>query len=240
MGVDRFIFNVWCKKNDSLWKKVQNAGEGFNLILIESPENIFNGEMDAIIHNNIRERYVKKGDWYIVCDLDEFHDLDRIFNFNDAITDAESMGASAICGELLDRVSFDGRLPTAIDLDRGLGSQFPMACHLIKGITQGANSKVLMAEKEIIVNPGHHYCDARVWSKMGHVHHFKWFGSVVDETLRRIQSYEKQRLYYRHESRILLEYIINNGNSIPLHDPVLGVFRVKRDPFRNLLGIESA
>jgi hypothetical protein len=237
-GVSRFIFAVWDVPNCALLEDVKRISAGFNCIFVELPNTTFNGEADAVAHNFIRETYVGDGEWYVICDLDEFHELEHYPTFDEAIAVAEKDGASVISGVLLDRVSFDGNIPPALELGQGLGKQFPMACNIIGAVSQAACSKVVMAKREIIIAPGHHGCDGIYWSNIGWVHHFKWFGRVIDETFRRMLSYERQDLYYKDESRILFDCIKNNGNKLPLNDPALQARIVINDPFSNIIGLD--
>ena len=205
--------------------------------MIEVSETQFNGEADAVAHNLIREHYISDGEWYIICDLDEFHDLGCVKSFDEAAMMAEGNGASAISGILWDRVSSDGHLPETLILDQGLGKQFPMACEITKLLIKGSNNKILMAKKEVTITPGHHGCEGNPWNSNGRVHHFKWFGGIVEEAFRRLLSYEKQGLYYKHESQILYDYITSNGNKIPVGDQNLNFVKVNDDPFSDLIGI---
>jgi hypothetical protein len=233
-GVDRFIFSVWDKKESRLWSTVEDACRGFNATFIECISVPFNGEADANTHNSIRTKLVKSGHWYVICDLDEFHDLKGCPNFLESIEIAEHHGGEAIHGLLWDRVSLDGYIPPNLDAGISLGRQFPLACNITGALLGAARSKILMAKKEIAIRPGHHKCQALCWLNGGTVHHVKWFGHVMEEAERRIVSYQKQGLYYKDEPRRLLNFI-KQHRRFPIDDPLLKAALLKYDPLSNLM-----
>jgi len=234
-GVSRFIFIVWDSREGPLWRDVESRCHGFDTILIESNAGTFNAESDAMGHNSIRSTYVSANDWYVICDLDEFHDPGGYSNFHEAIAAARMTGATAICGVLLDRISSDGHIHSALDLNKSLGAQFPLACNVIGSMARATRKKILMARNDIEITPGHHVCRGILWDNECRVHHFKWFGRVIHETSTRLVSYERQNLYYAHQSRRLFECFKKNANMIPINDPKLDASLVDNDPLARLM-----
>jgi hypothetical protein len=236
-GVDLFIFALWNNPERVHRSTVEEYCHGFNVRIVDFSAPNFNGEVDARAHNRIREAFVNDNDWYVISDLDEFHYLQGYDCFNKVTRLAEECGASAVRGCILDRIAIDGSIPHFLDHKRSLGSQFPLSCNIIGAVIGAARSKILMARKHVAVTPGHHSCTGICWNHSGEVHHFKWFGGLVDETLRRMVSYEKEGLFYKQEPRTLLQYIKANGNRLPIDQPVLNATLVINDPFKDITGI---
>lgn len=236
-GVDQFIFALWDSPGRVHRSMVEEYCNGFNARIVDFCAPRFSGEVDARAHNLIRERFVNDDDWYVISDLDEFHYIKGYYRFEEATCLAEECGASAVRSSLLDRIAIDGSIPPFLDFKRSLGSQFPLSCNIIGAVIRATRSKILMARKHVVVTPGHHRCKGVYWKHRGEAHHFKWFGGLVDETLRRMVSYEKQGLYYKKEPRTLIEYLKKHRNRFPVDDPVLDVKLVTDDPLEDITGV---
>lgn len=201
--------------------------ESFNVVLIEH-RGVFNGENDAALHNSMRETYVERGGWYVICDLDEFHDPPGGVRLIELSRLMESDGASCVTGLLLDRVARDGTIPPKLNFNLSLAGQFPMMLNITKEISGGVQTKVLMAKQHIPVLPGHHTCNGVCWNNEGVVHHVKWFGKVVEETHRRALAFKSQNLCYQNQSQRLSQYFFKSGERFPVER----LIPVSNDPIK--------
>lgn len=229
-GVTKFVFAVWVRQHPKLLESVAGYLKGFNAVLVCCNRIEFNGEFDSALHNHLRRRYVHPDQWYVICDLDEFHVIPGFTRFEKATAAAARDGCHAICGTLIDRITADGGIPKALLPSQSLGSQFPIGCYITAAILGGCAIKVQLAHASIPIEPGHHVCQCKPWNIWGEVHHFKWWGSVINEQRRRLESYRRQSLPYANESSNLITYFKEHSGRLCLRDQRMSCFRIINDP----------
>jgi hypothetical protein len=222
-GAKNFICVLWdLKSQEEISKRLTDTGCQFKIVF---PDNgvEFNGKADADVHDFIRATMVRT-EWYVIADLDEFHRIPG-YLISEGIAEANACGATVIAGEFLDRLTADGSIPTKTDIEN-IDAQFPLGSRMTAVITRGAFTKVLAAKRNVEITSGHHFHDGVQWVVFGWAHHFKWRGNILEKAVKRVESYEKQRLFWAAESRRLIEYLSSHGGQIDVSDPRIGAWLV--------------
>ncbi|HTJ67952.1 MAG TPA: hypothetical protein VL551_10515 [Actinospica sp.] len=161
-------------------------------------------------------------DWFVLVDLDEFHLYDR--PLPELIKLCESGGYSFAKGCYVDRVSIDGSFP---DIDsRSLWEQYPLGGAVTAHLLDAIPLKVGVALGRTLVCGGHHVGglgNVGLPRRQSYiqVHHFKWTGSVLERTRRRIQRYESGswKLAYDKvltDAHRLMSYVDSHGGRIDI------------------------
>jgi hypothetical protein len=156
LGINTFIFGVWEGKSNPLWDDLQKYQEN-GILFEQTGSGIFSGIKDAKSHNHLRWKYVKKGEWYVIADLDEFHQLEDFRHFQELAKHCEEKGANYVRSQFEDRLTTDGSLPTAIDSQLDIFEQFPVSFPVTLKLVKGETNKIIMARKEVKVGAGHHF-----------------------------------------------------------------------------------
>lgn len=231
-GVRRFLFAVWPDliSDAKLYVKSDRASRRIDWVPVERGQ--FNGEVDCLVHNEIRLTFIENGEWYIIADLDEFHHCPGFSDFRDAAATASSTGTECISGQIVDRIAMGGEIPKELKDHLSLGSQFPLIADLTTQVSQGCTAKILMARSNIEITPGHHFACAETSDIRGEVHHVKWWGSLIREQKRRAIDYEKQSLIYRQEPQRVVDFILANGGRIPIGSGAFNLRMPINDPLR--------
>jgi hypothetical protein len=165
-------------------------------------------------------------DWFVLVDLDEFHLYDR--PIRELIDMCESGGYVLVKGCYVDRLAPDGGFP---EVDSSpLWEQYPLGGAITAQLLDAIPLKVGIALGRTLIGGGHHVT-------LGHtglprdvayiqVHHFKWTGSLIARTRKRIQRYESGawRLAYDKvltDAYRLVEHVDGHGGRIDISDPRL-------------------
>lgn len=168
-------------------------------------------------------------DWYILADVDEFHIYPSALNtFLQAIADR---GFDYVNGCLVDRLGPGGTLP-AVEADRPLWQQFPLAALITDTILKGDVRKVVAARGHVVLGVGQHSARSGVGCPPSEhyipVHHFKWADNVVDGLRIRAEFYRRHGVHYWRESQRFLDYCESRGPTIDISDPQLLVAPAKK------------
>lgn len=187
--------------------------------IIPVPGRFATGRSDSDFQDQVRRAHVAPDQWYVIADMDEFHRVPG-FTLAEAVKRAAAAGAVAIAGEFVDRVTLDGSLPQELAAD--VWRQFPLETEMTKRLLTGCTRKVLAARGDQAVNAGHHDHDGEAWAHRGRVHHFKWWGNVVERQLRRLQNTEVMAVDLIQERRALVDQVTANSGRLPLAFPRAG------------------
>jgi hypothetical protein len=209
MGITQFIFGVWNGKNNSSWDYLSTFGT--NVILEEGTSDIRTSINDATLQNQLRQKYVDKGEWFSIADLDEFHALHPYTRFSDIAKDAQKQNAEIVMSEFVDRIALNGVLPETITT-ASLWEQFPVSAPVTRDIVHGVCQKVMLMRGDIEICCGHHPFDEtrRKFSKVGQTYHFKWWGNLLEQSTARWHQYEAMNIPWYNESQVLAEHLQRN------------------------------
>lgn len=237
--MDRFIFVLWKADSRTDASTIGQYLQGYSSKLIPLNHEEFSPEIDCHHHNDVRRKYVAGNEWYVICDLDEFHCLRGFPSFDSAVRIAESEKCEYVRTTLLDRLSDDGEFPEVLDFSRSLGDQFPLGAQVTDNIINGCTSKVCLARSDVVVQPGHHFCLGRASTIEGTTHHFKWWGSFLTEQSRRAQLKNAITPKYKSEIARLRRYIKENRGRISVQAKELNCYYVVDDPAQIRLPTEK-
>jgi hypothetical protein len=172
-------------------------------------------------------------DWFVLVDLDEFHLYDR--PLPELIEMCESSGRVYVKGCYIDRLALDGSFPK-VD-SSPLWEQYPLGGAITAQILDAIPLKIGLALGQTLISGGHHVGEGgkglpRDQSYI-QVHHFKWTGSVMQRTRRRIQRYETRRWNLAYDkvlvdAHLLVRYLDEHDQRIDVSDPRLYVARAGR------------
>jgi len=164
--------------------------------------------------DSTRRMGVKRGDWVVQIDSDEFHEYPG--PVMDLLVEAERHRVSAIVGHFVDRVESTGKL-VEISEETDLERTFTQGCELATSIYEGLNKKVGPHLHPLETsNGGFHVLDRSLlwpgrptWVFDGmRVHHFKWVPGIADDLAN-----WKERA---REKSLLASYLQAHNNTICL------------------------
>ena len=145
-------------------------------------------EYHTMYTQHVRERVkehagVKKDDWVMHADLDEFYEFP--VPLRELTKIMEEANDWALHGHILDRVAEDGTLKPVVP-HINIGEQFPIGCHLT-GRVFGANTrKIMLCRGRVRVNAAHdNTFNARfqrcpIGDQSQYIaHHFRWTDALI-------------------------------------------------------------
>ncbi len=145
----------------------------------------------------IIDSQINNQEWYLISDLDEFHEFGFI--------ELNNIGTAFNCvmGKWVDRVAADGKIPE-LRYDIPLNEQFPLISHITAKVLNGGAFKVMALRGHHQLQGGNHHVvsDHMQYPKYGYVYHYKWHQGIFDRINRRM----KNKHYYLRESEDFLKY----------------------------------
>lgn len=212
-GVNRFCFGVYGGSNNPVWDEILALGQGLNIERFHSGNTELNVDLEGDFKNQIRTG-LKKDDWLIPTDLDEFHTVEGYTTFQEVQKDCEAEGAEYVPSSLFDRIKPDGSIPLSIDSNLDIWEQFPMTCRISDTIAKAYCRKLCMVQPHVVIAGGHHDVKAQYkkFSKMAVTYHFKWFGNLYQKEMEKFNLYTAQKRKFTNEQHLVLEFLrANNG-----------------------------
>lgn len=205
-GVTHFILGVNETVSNETFKSLK-CDHVLGVVRLISGEPT--GPVDAAYMEMFRRQHVSHDEWYVVADLDEFHEVDGM-SLREAACRAELDGYDAITGEFVDRLMPNGNIPRSLP-DGDIFHSFPIQCHITRDIAQGQCNKVLAAKGYVPITSGHHFAPHHRGWNVGKVHHFKWFGDIKTVLERRLKQLNDKKLSWSVETERFLEHLKQNG-----------------------------
>ena len=170
-------------------------------------------------------------DWFVLVDLDEFHVYDR--PLAELLDMCQSGGHAYVKGCYIDRVAADGGFP---EVDRSpLWDQYPLGGAITTQVLDAIPLKVGIALGRTLICGGHHTGEGGKGLPRDEayiqVHHFKWTGSVMRRTRRRIERYESQAWNLAYDkvltdAHLLVNYVDGHDGHLDIDDERLLIGRV--------------
>lgn len=199
------------------------------------PADIWSGEFDSVEkHRRLSELFeatVREEDWVIPADLDEF----RVFpaRMTEFLAACERGGFLYVSGQLLDRISLTGQLPT-LTAEPSLWRQFPLACRVTHSILGAWTAKVVALKGLLRFGQSHHHLDDGLrdgfrpfeYPEVLDIHHFKWDASLIRRLRERVAVYRRLELGWYEESERLLTFLERNGGILEPAHPDIRAFPV--------------
>jgi hypothetical protein len=173
-----------------------------------------NGTNDSIRINTIKKQ---KQSWYVVADLDEFHDISPYESFTCLIDVCVHEKAYFVKSVLLDRMASTGVIPKHIDNNIPIIQQFPTIKNITKDIMLADSSKCILMHHSVDVLAGHHSVynskNLKAFSQTFVTNHYKWFGEVL--SIEEFKMNERKKIgfdYYKEQERLLYSNLFNAKN----------------------------
>lgn len=226
LGVTKFIFGIWRGESNPNWEMIRMVLNNLNVdyIMEKSFDDIvYCGKYDSYYQNFIKDKYINADEWYILCDLDEFHDIFPYISFEELLLDLKTEPCDYIQSILVDRITYDGTIPHNINSQIDIFQQFPISCNITKNICNGWCQKVIMQLGKHTIETGHHNCcgDVKKFSKIFVTYHFKWVGDIINTLKYRYETYKELKLSWYIESYNMYQYLITHGGKIKITDDLL-------------------
>lgn len=203
-NVDKIIFGVWQGENNPHWDYLKSIESDRIVILRGVMNHVWSGnQADADVHDAFRQLYIPKGEWYVIADLDEFHDVN---NFENLAKEAHDF--DYVDSVLVDRVAPGGIIPLNLT-DLPLKEQFPLSLPLTHKIVRGHPRKIVIARQHVPVTNGHHRLPKkyRKYPKSYKTLHYKWYGDMIWALKERQEFYLYERVKFADEPTRLLAHI---------------------------------
>jgi hypothetical protein len=157
---------------------------------------------------------LKKDDWILFADLDEFVQLPCAMPL--LLERMRSQGADHVSGHLTDRLAADGSLREATG-EPSIWDQFPLAADITNRVAGAHSKKVALSRALVELGPGHH--DVRTgheaYREHAVIHHFKWRAGIVAVLEERLKRYSREGIPWAAESARILRFIRENGRFDP-------------------------
>ncbi len=162
---------------------------------------------------------MRKTDWMIPADLDEFHNFP--VPAKEFLKECDTRGINCVKGRLLDKVAKDGELKTikkGIPIDR----QFPFCADITKELAKGNTGKITAFKKPLIPGEGHHSIFKKKWRAAYHEqmidsHHFKWDSLAPFRLEKRYRYYSEKKIGWYGESERVYRYLETYKKIMPGH-----------------------
>jgi len=184
------ILNVHENKNIAAQIEKMSYNTIFKIVKIVNETDSF--VLNANTMEEIKNKFIQQDEWFMVADLDEFHEY--IKPIPEMISFAEEEKANCVIGHFLDRISSDGSLPS-LDYSKTLDEQFPLGCQLTKNKLRGNNRKLMILKgHNLRIFRGFHYSHNERSSSLNKniVHHFKWSNIAKEITSYKNKNYCRQ------------------------------------------------
>jgi hypothetical protein len=165
-----------------------------------------NGTNDSIRINNIKSQTKC---WYVVADLDEFHDISPYQSFKKLRDECIKTGSYFVRSVLLDRISMSYDIPKNIERYQPIIRQFPIKKNITKDIMLADSAKCILMHYKIDILAGHHSVYNAQYIKFFYqtfiTNHYKWFGDTLD--IEKFKMLERQKIgfdHYKEQERLLI------------------------------------
>jgi hypothetical protein len=215
LGVDAFLIGVF--RNSVPVEEIFRLCRGYCCCVSSTPRD-FNVFTERALKRRLCLSFVDDDEWWVVADLDEFHEYPVPLKLLHC--ELENAGYSYLQSQFLDRITSDGHLPR-FEPAADLWEHFPAAAYISRDLQQQPFKKVMLVRGHSPVGTGHHRPDdgARGHVRTGGVvHHFKWYGSIIEKAVERRKSLVPgSRVYQKFDK--LLQFWEKNGRL-----PVAGEF----------------
>lgn len=215
-GATDFLCVAW---DDAPSAEVESLLPGDRSLVVRPGGPFSLGFADSHLQNQIRLAHLAPGSWYLVADLDEFHEVPGFRTLASAVAAAARDGAEVIAGEFVDRLARDGSLPARIPPAANLGRMFPLRTRATRRLKTAATEKVVAASSHIAIHRGHHRHEGREWIARGEVHHYAWRGDLRERMARRLERVRELGETWGGECQRLIEALDENGGRLPLTLP---------------------
>jgi hypothetical protein len=220
IGVDEFLIVLNTDvPNSKKLKEVQNILRGYGI----EEKQIWYEKYDFIKHTQILmdliESQVEEKEWVITVDIDEFQEY--FCDLRKFISYLEKNHYEYAVGTFVDRISIGGDI-VKINNDTDLFETFPVRTKLTKDIMYSNRNfiqKVVIHKSYIKLDFGQHRCieeEEKKYRSCKHlidVHHFKWRGDLIQNTIDRIEMFKINNLGSR-QLQSFLDFYEKNGSLI--------------------------
>lgn len=174
--------------------------------------------VEAHNKNELRsELRLRRGDWFVPADLDEFTEYDR--PLPDLVAALERDGCEYAMGTMVDHVAASGAL-TAYDPSRSLAEQYPTRANVTKGIMGQDNRKVVLCRGDRSVLSGHHRVfdqSIKPWPVEYEIAHYAWRAGRRQALERRVANYRRLRACSEYPPALkLFKHLDTNGGRLDL------------------------
>lgn len=224
-GVDCFIFGLWRGKNNENWNTINDILITKKVkYIIDQSKELYDyrcGKDDSDYQNDIRIKYVRSDEWYVITDLDEFQDID---DYNILQENAIKEQSDCVLGVLIDRIAENGQIPNTLESNITIEKQFPICAKITEKISKGNVDKSLVQSGLYKIESGHHFCNGKPFSKKYNVYHYKWYGNVLDSLIKRYNNYVSLNLPWQNEPYNVYKHIVYNEGHFKLSDDLLFKF----------------
>ncbi len=212
LGIDEFliVLNTNIPHSERLIE-VQNILRKYGI----EEKYIWRGEHSYIRQTQTLMELIKKSTeencWILSIDMDEFQeyfcDLRRFISY------MEENDYEYAAGTYVDRVSVSGDI-LAIDNDTDLFEAFPVKTTLTRDIMYSHRDfvqKIAIHRSYIKLSYAQHSCmeEEKIYKccpNIIDIHHFKWRGDLIKNTIDRIEMYKNNHLSYKHLENCLNYY----------------------------------
>ncbi len=195
LGVQDFLFVNYTGQKIGIGKEFMAQGP-------------FDVHSDAALRTKLVRNHLPPNSWFILADLDEFHDEEWVRNWKTLVASEVDFVASEISDRFAGAdLSLSPLSP--LEHDRSIFEQYPFACRFTRDIAQGENSKIMLMRNDgQPITPGHHATGhrGRPHVAVGTTHHFKWRLGVMDRLKRRHGYYSSKGYHFAAESKRVLDF----------------------------------
>lgn len=214
-GATKFYFGVYRGESNPVWNEIKEIGRGIDIELYHAGDKTLDCAIEGDFKNYIMSK-LKKDEWIIPTDLDEFHTIDGFTSFQQLQDACELENADYVWSKFVDHIRPDGEIPMHIDPDISIWEQFPKKCNISHTIAKAYCRKLCMVKQSIPLKGGHHEVDPghTAFSKEANTHHFKWFGPLYDKEMEKLITYCKQKRPWLAEQARLLEFLNQHDGNL--------------------------
>lgn len=221
-GITHFHIGVHNGSDSPLWSELETICSRYSTHIECSYRGGYDPYQNWLYKRWACNAYTTKREWFAVADIDELHQY-ADGSLHHTVDNAEREGADCIKGRFLDRVAEGGRL-IAIIPSRPIWQQFPYGCQITKNVMGAWAEKIMLMRGRFDFDEGHHRAfdaqnkDARSYSRMGIIHHFKWQQGVLERLIERNEALSESP--WGGETERFLAYFREHGH-INLSDTLL-------------------
>lgn len=210
-GLFSHYLNYYSSLGVSDFLLVNYTGKPLGVGVEMMAEKPFDVKRDVQYRNSLRHNYLAPGEWFILADVDEFHEASWIQNWKQIVSDEIDYVAS----DLVDCfASVQYNLPPLLQ-HPSIFEQYPFQCSFTRHVVRGYYDKVmLMRNGQYPITPGHHATTqkhqftSRPYYLTGKTYHFKWRAGVLERLRDRRNLYRKLGYAFAEESQRVLDFFV--------------------------------
>jgi Glycosyl transferase family 2 len=203
LGVSEFLIGVY--ENIICYDKIKEITQSYDCYLF-AIKGRYDGQRDTTQRHELAARFVGPDEWWVVADLDEFHEYPD--SLRELCLTLDAGGFQYLQSHFLDRITEDGSSP---DLKPflPLWAQFPAGAYITEQLNKRKSSKIMLVRGHAKTVSGHHAPIPGGQQKIfkgGIVHHFKWHGDIVTKIRKRQKSIRRRGYSYHTKLNNFLDF----------------------------------